>query len=74
MQVPLNREAFARCENLSGEAYYILHHGLASYHELNTHLTLEDAITMIEFHQVSEHNRQLLDDLQKELSQVKGKR
>lgn len=67
MQIPLNTAAFAKCENLSGEAYYVLYHGLATYAELDTHLTLEDAITLIEFHHVSEHNKKLLEDLNNEL-------
>lgn len=66
--MPLNTEAFAKCVNLSGQAYYILDNGLASYAELDSHLTLEDAITMIEFHQVSEHNKALIEELRNELS------
>lgn len=67
MQIPLNTEAFARCENLSGEAYYVLHNGLASYADLDSRLTLEDALNLIEFHQVSQHNKALMDELQQEL-------
>lgn len=67
MQMPLNPEAFAKCVNLSAEAYYVLHHELATFYELSTHLTLEDAIEMIEFHQVSEHNKKLLEELNNEL-------
>lgn len=66
--MPLNTEAFAKCVNLSGQAYYILDNGLASYAELDSHLTLEDAITMIEFHQVSEHNKALIEELRNEIS------
>lgn len=66
--MPLNTEAFAKCVNLSGQAYYILDNSLASYAELDSHLTLEDAITMIEFHQVSEHNKALIEELRNELS------
>lgn len=71
--MPLNTAAFAKCENMSSEAYYILSNSLATYHELDAHLTLEDAITLIEFHQVSEHNKALLEDLNRELSQGQRK-
>ena len=53
---------------MSGEAYYCIHHGLATYHELLTELTLEDAVTLIEFHRVSEHNKRLIKELEHELS------
>lgn len=66
--MPLNTEAFARCVNLSGQAFYVLDNGLASYADLDASLTLEDAITMIEFHQVSQHNKALIKELQDELS------
>ncbi len=69
--MPLNTEAFAKCANMSEQAYYVLHNGLATYAELSTHLTLEDAVTLIEFHHVSEHNKSLLGELEKEL---KGQR
>jgi hypothetical protein len=65
--MPLNTEAFARCVNLSSQAFYVLDNGLATYAELDSHLTLEDAITMIEFHQVSAHNKALIKELQDEL-------
>lgn len=65
--MPLNAEAFARCSNLSDQAYFLLHNKLADYASLDSHLTLEDAITMIEFHQVSEHNKALMKELQNEL-------
>jgi hypothetical protein len=65
--MPLNTEAFARCVNLSAQAYYVLDNGLATYADLDSHLTLEDAITMIEFHQVSAHNKALIKELQDEL-------
>lgn len=68
MQMPLNKEAFAQCANLSGEAYYCLHHKLATYAELDTHLTLEDAFNLIEFHRVSTHNDNLLEALKNELA------
>lgn len=66
--MPLNEAAFAKCENLSREAYYVLHNKLATYHELSTHLTLEDAVTLIEFHHVSQHNDALIEELKNELS------
>lgn len=66
--MPLNSEAFARCVNLSSQAYFVLENRLATYSELDTHLTLEDAVTMIELHQVSEHNRALMKELESELS------
>lgn len=65
--MPLNEAAFAKCENLSGEAYYILHHKLATYYDLDSHLTLEDALNLIEFHQVSDHNNALIEELRNEL-------
>lgn len=70
--MPLNTAAFAKCVNLSSEAYYVLHNGLATYHELDSHLTLEDAINLIEFHQVSEHNKALLEELNNELGKGRG--
>lgn len=65
--MPLNTEAFAKCVNLSGEAYYVLENGLATYADLDSHLTLEDALNLIEFHQVSSHNRSLMEELRTEL-------
>lgn len=67
MQIPLNESAFASCENLSREAYYVLYYQLATYAELDSQLTLEDAITLIEFHRVAEHNKALLEGLKNEL-------
>lgn len=53
---------------MSREAHYVLSHGLASYVDLKQHLTLEDVINLIESHQVAEHNRSLMEELQRELS------
>ena len=66
--MPLNTEAFAQCTNMSGEAYYVLHHGLATYTDLDTHLTLEDAFNLIEFHRVSSHNTRLMESLKDEFT------
>lgn len=66
--MPLSQAAFAQCANLSREAYYVLHNNLASYHELSTDLSLEDAFNLIEFHQVSKHNTQLMEALSNELA------
>lgn len=66
--MPLNMAAFAECANMSREAHYVLSHGLASYVDLKQHLTLEDVINLIESHQVAEHNRSLMEELQRELS------
>ena len=52
---------------MSEQAYYVLHNELASFADLSTHLTLEDAIDLIEFHQVSEHNKALIEELKNEL-------
>lgn len=68
MHMPLNMEAFARCANLSPQAYYLMDNGLASYAELDAQLTLEDAVNLIEFGQVSDHNKALMKELQSELS------
>lgn len=46
----------------------MLHYGLASYVDLDQHLTLEDTVNLIEFHCVSEHNKALLEGLKNELS------
>lgn len=64
--MPLNTEAFARCVNLSPQACYILEHGLAPYADLAQHLTLEDALNLIEHHQVSQHNKALMKELEDE--------
>lgn len=66
--MPLNLAAFATCANMSREAFYCIDNKLATYHELSTSLTLEDAVTLIEFHRVSEHNRQLIEGLKNEFS------
>lgn len=66
--MPLNQAAFARCVNLSSEAYYCLHHKLATYAELDSQLTLEDAFNLIEFHHVSTHNDGLLESLKNEFA------
>lgn len=68
MQMSLNMEAFARCANLGPQAHYLLDNKLATYAEISTLLTLEDAVTLIESHQVSLHNRALIKELQSELS------
>lgn len=52
---------------MSAQAYFLMDNGLASYAEMDTHLTLEDAVNLIEFHQVSQHNRALIKELQDEL-------
>ena len=65
--MPLNTEAFARCVNLSPQASYILDHRLADYEALIDRLTLEDALNLIEHHQVSQHNKSLMEELQNEL-------
>lgn len=65
--MPLNMEAFARCSNLSQQAYFVLDNGLASYADLDSSLTLEDAVNLIEFRQVADHNKALLKELQSEL-------
>lgn len=66
--MPLNQAAFARCVNLSSEAYYCMHHKLATYADLDTQLTLEDAFNLIEFHHVSTHNDGLLESLKNEFA------
>lgn len=66
--MPLNTEAFARCVNLSPQACYILEHGLAPYADLAQHLTLEDALNLIEHHRVSQHNKALMEELLNEFS------
>ena len=47
--------------------FQALQTGLVSYVELDTVLGLEDALNIIEVHQVAEHNKMLLDELRQEL-------
>lgn len=68
MRLPINEDAFAQCQNISQTAYFLLNNKLATYTELCTDITLEDAFDLIEFHQVSEHNTALIEQLKRELS------
>lgn len=66
MRLPLNEERLAKCVNISEVAYYVLSNKLATYSELDTQLTLEDALNLIEIDQVHSHNVQLVEAAQNE--------
>lgn len=56
----------AQCVNLSQVAYSVLSNGLATYYELDTVLSLEDALNLIEFYQVKQHNEAIMKAAQEE--------
>ena len=66
--MPLNVKAFASCANLSQQALAAIESGRASYAELDSQLTLEDAINIIELDQVINHNQSLMEELRREFS------
>ena len=47
--------------NVSKIASQVLNTGLATYVELDTVLGLEDALNVIEVHQVAEYNKQVIE-------------
>ncbi|MDE1479978.1 hypothetical protein KKJ17_14895 [Xenorhabdus bovienii] len=51
--------------NVSSVAYQVITSGYATYSELSTIYSLEDALNLIEVHQVSEYNKRLVDELSK---------
>ncbi|CDH33899.1 hypothetical protein [Xenorhabdus bovienii] len=49
--------------NVSSVAYQVITSGYATYSELSTIYSLEDALNLIEVHQVSEYNKRLIEEL-----------
>ncbi|WP_374053301.1 hypothetical protein [Xenorhabdus taiwanensis] len=53
----------AETNNVSSIVYQVVTSGYATYHELSTIYGLEAALNLIEIHQVSEYNKQLMEKL-----------
>jgi len=54
----------ARTLNVSPTVFQALKTGLVSYIDLDSYLSLEDALNVIEIHQVAEQNKMVIEELQ----------
>ena len=61
-------DALVKSLNVSSTVFQALQTGLVSYTELDTVLSLEDAMDIIEVHQVAKENELRIKELQQELS------
>ncbi|MDS7935670.1 hypothetical protein RMB03_17385 [Acinetobacter sp. V91_7] len=64
--MPLRAGALAETINISTVASAVLKTGLASYCELDTVLSLEDALNIIEADQVAKYNEQIWESIRNE--------
>ena len=60
-------DALVKSLNVSSTVFQALQTGLVSYVELDTVLSLEDALDIIEVSQVAKENQRRLDELAREL-------
>ena len=61
-------DALVKSLNVSSTVFQALQTGLVSYVELDSVLSLEDALGIIEVHQVAKENELRIKELQQELS------
>ena len=61
-------DALVKSLNVSSTVFQALQTGLVSYVELDSILSLEDALDIIEVHQVAKENELRIKELQQELS------
>ena len=61
-------DALVKSLNVSSTVFQALQTGLVSYVELESVLSLEDALDIIEVHQVAKENELRIKELQQELS------
>ena len=61
-------DALVQSLNVSSTVFQALQTGLVSYVELDSVLSLEDALDIIEVHQVAKENELRIKELQQELS------
>ena len=61
-------DALVKSLNVSSTVFQALQTGLVSYVELDSVLSLEDALDVIEVHQVAKENELRIKELQQELS------
>ena len=61
-------DALVKSLNVSPTVFQALQTGLVSYVELDSVLSLEDALDIIEVHQVAKENELRIKELQQELS------
>ena len=61
-------DALVKSLNVSSTVFQALQTGLVSYMELDSVLSLEDALDIIEVHQVAKENELRIKELQQELS------
>lgn len=61
-------DALVKSLNVSSTVFQALQTGLVSYVELDSVLSLEDALDIIEVHQVAKENELRIKELQRELS------
>jgi len=64
----LKDDALVKSLNVSSTVFQALQTGLVSYVELDSILSLEDALDIIEVHQVAKENELRIKELQQELS------
>ncbi|WP_218117390.1 hypothetical protein [Photorhabdus luminescens] len=64
--LPLKDGVLAETVNVSSVVYQVIsagNKGYATLHELSTIYSLEDALNLIEVHQVSEYNKRLIEEI-----------
>ena len=61
-------DALVKSLDVSSTVFHALQTGLVSYVELDSVLSLEDALDIIEVHQVAKENELRIKELQQELS------
>ncbi|KNZ83876.1 hypothetical protein AKG16_19025 [Morganella morganii] len=64
--MPLKKGVLAEPVNVSVIVKDVVESGYATYTELSTVLGLEDAMNLLEIHQVNEYNKRLIEEIQKD--------
>ncbi|OBU13011.1 hypothetical protein AYY18_14205 [Morganella psychrotolerans] len=62
----LKKGVLAEPVNVSVIVKDVVESGYATYVELSTVLGLEDAMNLLEIHQVTEYNKRIIEDIQKD--------
>ena len=61
--MPIREDVLAKPVNVSKVVYQVLQTKMATYVELNTVLSLEDALDILEVDQVAKHNESVFEEL-----------
>lgn len=59
--MPFAKGVLVEAVNVSKVASQVLATGMCTYIDLDTRLSLEDALNIIEIHQVAEYNKQVIE-------------